>query len=103
MKFKITVEGEEGVKCVRTIIITSEATMLAINGKMISGDTHAPISLEDYVVQEVAANARHAARRLFKWFKNHGMLVQRNKDGVRECHPVKDIDVAGQWLMDGDR
>jgi hypothetical protein len=96
MKFTVTVRGEEGVKVVQEVRMSSEMVFLAINGQL-------GASLEETIAQEIAESAKHAGYRLMKWFKQHGMLVQRSKNGMRECLPVTDVHEAEAWLADGDK
>ena len=95
MKFKVTVEFEEGVKSTSVSQMTAESVILTVNGLNSQ-------SLDQQLVADAQNAAAHSMQKILTYLKTNGLLAQRNKGGTREVLQVKDVDEASEWLKKGD-
>lgn len=100
MKIKVTVELEEGVKATRTVGFTAESLLCVVNVR--NTQNLEQQNLEQMLISDTEQAAASAMHRIYAHFKEHGLLLQRNKHGMRETLAVKDVDEAAAWLEEGE-
>jgi hypothetical protein len=100
MNFKVTVELEEGVKKTIDYTLTAEHLFILQSRKNLESGYS---ELDQSFIKAAGAAATSAAMDIVDWFRKEGtILAQRNKNGVRECLRVQDIDGAKDWIREGD-
>lgn len=85
MKFKVTVECEEGLKATSNVNMTSEGVMISM----------AKYEFEKMLEVEITAAALRAMRKISNFIEdNKSMIVQYNDEATqtRKVHIVKDVD-----------
>lgn len=94
MNFRVTVELDEGVKKSVAHSITTESYLVYSD----------PNTFEEAMKRIVAHAADNCLTDILGFFKEHrAILLQRNKNGVRETLRVEDIDNAIKWISEGDK
>ena len=88
---KITVEFDEGVKASAQTNFTLEAMLMTLNGKTTRG-------FEEMLKDQAAGAAAHCVHKILTHFQEHGLLMQRSHEGLREVMKVTDVEEALAWL-----
>jgi hypothetical protein len=97
MKFKVTVELEEGVKCTVTRTITTEAVLLKLK-PLVPGDDVSLNELRAKLHDEAACGGARAMKGILNFLEKNHILLSAEKDGEVKFHKVGDISEAYKWL-----